>query len=183
MKTLKFIFLALSLFVAPMFSSAQEMDFAPNDEVVFWFSPLNFLPGDSDLTLYSPYNHWLTVVTSRAGDYSWITLPLDLPERLYVGGYSQKVKIKSVTICYELKNKNVYISHIRFTRLDLKKDQSFVIHDDPKDLKKKGPKCYTSTLKSTRYPDSSISLRLELNFLNTNTWVKIGPVKVVLSYL
>lgn len=144
---------------------------APADAYTIWHSPLTFTTAEPSLTIEpSSPSTTIRVTTDTPGDLQWIDLGLVLPSN---------VQVDSITICYELRDSNSFISQVRLGQLTTP-DFDIVIWDDPTDLTDVGPTCYTSN-KGFFTPEATTTLSLRLNYADTGHWIDIGGIGVHVS--
>ena len=83
-------------------------------------------------------------------DFQWVKIPLSLPAGT----------INSITVCYQVKGANSFISQVRLSKMTLP-DSATVVHDDGTDLKSVSPTCYTSKVGGAVI-DGTITLSLKV---------------------
>lgn len=108
----------------------------------------------------------ITSVTGATdNDLQWVNIPLSLPAG----------KINSVTVCYQVKGGNSFISQVRLAKMTLPNSAS-VIHDDGTDLKSSSPTCYTSKV-SGAVIDGTITLSLRVA-VAANESIQVGGISL-----
>lgn len=139
-----------------------------------WLSPTGYVTGDPTLQISYPFvSHPSTVVTCvTPGDLKWISMGLPL---------LSSRSIKEVSICYQLRNPQSFISQVRLTQMTTP-NQAVVQHDDGTDLTNTTPSCYTSVV-SGFFPAGAVTLELRLNFQNATDQIMLGAVSIGLEDL
>jgi len=149
----------------------------PTQDHTIWIGPLNFVvsegaPGWETLSIRRGFSgNTIRVMSTVPGDLKWISLPLPIPTNL---------KIKKVTVCYEVSDPlSSFISQVRLSE-EKEPPTATVVHDDPTDLKMTGPTCYESIVGSLR-PQGAITLSLRMNFGDASDHIDIGAIGVLLG--
>ena len=106
-----------------------------------------------------------SVVGATDADLQWVNIPLSLPAG----------KINSVTICYQVKGSNSFISQVRLAKMTLP-NSAGVIHDDGTDLKSTSPTCYTSKVGSAVI-DGTVTLSLRIA-VAANESIQVGGISL-----
>lgn len=108
-------------------------------------------------------------ITSPSGatddDLQWVNVPLSLPAG----------KINSVTVCYQVKGTNSFISQVRLAKMTLP-NSAAVVHDDGTDLKSTSPTCYTSKVGSAVI-DGTITLSLRVAVAHGES-IQVGGISL-----
>lgn len=135
-----------------------------------WVSPTEFVSGDPTVHISYPFlDHPGTVVTcSNPGDFKWVFMGLRLPDG---------VSIEKIIVCYELSDRNSFISQVRLLEM-AGPGHALVLHDDPTPLNKPSDS-YVSTVGSkTPTSGRAVTLGLRLVFRATTDEVRLGAVGV-----
>jgi hypothetical protein len=141
-----------------------------------WISPLNFVvsEGAQDWEALSISRGFadnaIRVKSKRSGDLRWILLPLPIPTDL---------KIKKLSVCYQLSNSRSLISQIKLTE-QKEPPSTTVIHDDSTELTSTTSTCYESNVGGWQ-PQKAITLGLGLKFGNASDHIDIGAIGVILG--
>jgi hypothetical protein len=111
------------------------------------------------------FGNTLRVSSGSSGDLQWLSLPLIVDDSL---------KIKGVTVCYELSDARSFISQVRLAE-ELEPPTATVMHDDPTDLTSTTAECVESAVADYQ-PDGAVTLSLRLNFGNGGDRIYIGAI-------
>jgi hypothetical protein len=145
-------------------------------EHTIWMSPLNFVVSESAAgweTLFiqrGVSGNTIRITSKAPGDFKSIALPLPIPANL---------KIKKLTLCYQVANARSFIAQIRLIE-EKEPLTAAVVHDDPTNLSSTIPASYESTVGSLQ-PDGAITLSLSLSFGDTSGHIDIGAIGVLLG--
>jgi parallel beta-helix repeat protein len=145
-------------------------------EETIWLSPTEYVTGDPSLEISYPFvSHPSTIITCTApGDFKWVSMGLRLP---------QNVSIEEIIICYQVSNKQSFISQVRLSEMGAP-DQALVIHDDGTDLQSTMSTSYSSKVGGKiPTPGTAVTLALRLNFKNTTDQIMLGAVGVKIQSL
>lgn len=108
----------------------------------------------------------ITSVTGATdNDLQWVNIPLSLPAG----------KINSVTVCYQVKGGNSFISQVSLTKMTLP-NSTLTLHDDPTDLKSTAPTCYTSKVNGAVI-NGTITLSLRVA-VAVNESIQVGGISL-----
>jgi hypothetical protein len=116
------------------------------------------------------FGNTLRVRTGQAGDLQWISLPLIVQENL---------KIKAVTVCYDLSDSGSFISQVRLSE-ETTPPTATVMHDDGTDLTSTSAECVESVV-SDYQPGGAVTLSLRLNFGDTADRIDIGAIGLMVG--
>ncbi len=147
------------------------------EDHTIWVSALDMIAsprGDAPSNLVlarGAAGNTLDVTTTSAGDLQWLAKPLALADNL---------RIKKVTVCYDLSSADSFISQIRITR-ENEPPSAFVVNDDGTDHKSTDPVCVDSNVVPNEPVEGAMTMSLRLNFANTTDQIRIGGIGILVG--